>query len=82
MKTRMDYCENIFQKGVTSLMYLKNTSRKCMTSLIRDLENVLDIVNVNIKFTNSTNIKVTSLTNVYTPSSDESLSSLVRSFVR
>ena len=40
------------------------------------------IVNVNIKFTNSTNIKVTSLTNVYTPSSDESLSSLVRSFVR
>ena len=43
MKTRMDYCENIFQKGVTSLMYLKNTSRKCMTSLIRDLENVLDI---------------------------------------
>ena len=39
-------------------------------------------VNVNIKFTNSTNIKVTSLTNVYTPSSDESLSSLVRSFVR
>lgn len=43
MKTRMDYCENISQKGVTSLMYLKNTSRKCMTSLIRDLENVLDI---------------------------------------
>lgn len=40
------------------------------------------LVNVNIKFTNSTNIKVTSLTNVYTPSSDESLSSLVRSFVR
>ncbi len=40
------------------------------------------VVNVNIKFTNSTNIKVTSLTNVYTPSSDESLSSLVRSFVR
>ena len=39
-------------------------------------------VNVNIKFTNSTNIKVTSLTNVYTPSSDESLSSLVRCFVR
>lgn len=43
---------------------------------------VSKFVNVNIKFTNSTNIKVTSLTNVYTPSSDESLSSLVRSFVR
>ena len=47
-----------------------------------NFNNINVIVNVNIKFTNSTNIKVTSLTNVYTPSSDESLSSLVRSFVR
>ena len=45
-------------------------------------DHLLCPVNVNIKFTNSTNITVTSLTNVYTPSSDESLSSLVRSFVR
>ena len=54
--------------------------------MIRNITSVclkrLHTVNVNIKFTNSTNIKVTSLTNVYTPSSDESLSSLVRSFVR
>lgn len=54
-----------------------------LLSLINDVLDMSRIdVNVNIKFTNSTNIKVTSLTNVYTPSSDESLSSLVRSFVR
>lgn len=64
--------------------YWLEVIHKCRASGLTNTEfcKQNNIVNVNIKFTNSTNIKVTSLTNVYTPSSDESLSSLVRSFVR
>ena len=43
MKTQKNYYENIFQKDMTSRMYLKNTSSKSLTSITRDLENVLDI---------------------------------------
>lgn len=72
---------NVALQNLVYNMYSLDLSKKISSALQTRTRNGTR-VNVNIKFTNSTNIKVTSLTNVYTPSSDESLSSLVRSFVR